>query len=176
MVFTVLLLVFLSAFLVRLLSNLMIRRKNTVLLNRGDYESSFESSKLRDKGTSLGLISEGFDKTGNVFKDIDDEDDFLSRDMNPAYSHEITNIHHDLDPAYSHEITNIHHDLDPTYSNEITNIHHDLDPAYSFEASNVFHNTDPAFSFEPSNLFHDDHSSLSDSFSSSTSSFDDHGF
>ncbi len=161
MVFTVLLLVFLSAFLVRLLSNHMILRKNTVLLNRGDYESSFESSKLRDKGTSLGLISEGFDKTGNVFKDIDDEDDSLSRDMNPAYSHEITNIHHDLDPAYSHEITNIHHDLDP---------------AYSFEASNVFHNTDPAFSFEPSNLFHDDHSSLSDSFSSSTSSFDDHGF
>ncbi len=45
-------------------------------------------------------------------------------------------------------------DTDPAYSFEPTNIHHDSDPAFSFEPTNLFHDTDPTFAYEGTNVFH----------------------
>lgn len=45
-------------------------------------------------------------------------------------------------------------DTDPTYSFEPTNIYHDSDPAFSAESTNLFHDTDPTFAFEGTNVFH----------------------
>ena len=134
--------------------------------DRDGYLTSYESDKSHEKSNSLVLTSECFNGNREKFSDSldDSDDDFLYRDINPVYSHEITNIYHDLDPAFSHEITNIHHNTDPTFSHEITNIHYNDD-----------HNTDPAYYYEPDNIFHDEISNFSDnSFSSSSS--DDHGF